>query len=177
MGPQNRESPNFGNFETITWESRYKMTFGCWSCGHAHSILWGGWWLPPSAGRGESCEFEFARNSFVHQKCALTNLLFGLCKSVWIIKLPVNLLSPHLEVATCPFTPKVLRTKDVPWLFRTCKFTFEFIKELGNKSASIWFPTTKSRNHPNSLACRWTCHVSLERFQQMLQLFFKPHLN
>jgi hypothetical protein len=43
------------------------------------------WWLPPSSGRGESCESVYARASFVHQKCsnyALTNLLFGLCRSV-----------------------------------------------------------------------------------------------
>jgi hypothetical protein len=31
MGPQSRGSPNFENFETPTWESRDKMTFGCWS--------------------------------------------------------------------------------------------------------------------------------------------------
>jgi hypothetical protein len=62
------------------------MTFGCWSHGQAQSILLGGrWWLPPSPGRGKSCEYVFARGSFVHQKCysyALTNLLFGLCRSV-----------------------------------------------------------------------------------------------
>jgi len=49
----------------------------------------GTWWLPPSPGHGESCESVFAHGSFVHQKCydfALTNLLFGLCKSVWITK-------------------------------------------------------------------------------------------
>jgi hypothetical protein len=39
--------------------------------------------LNPS--RGESYESVFIRGSFVHQKCfsyALTNLLFGLCKSM-----------------------------------------------------------------------------------------------
>jgi len=39
MGPQSCGSPNFANFETPTWESWDKMTFGCWSRGHAHSIL------------------------------------------------------------------------------------------------------------------------------------------
>jgi hypothetical protein len=41
--------------------------------------------FPPSPGRGESCESVFAHGSSVHQKCsnyALTNLLFGLCKSM-----------------------------------------------------------------------------------------------
>jgi hypothetical protein len=33
IGPQSRESLNFENFETPTWESRDKMTFGCWSRG------------------------------------------------------------------------------------------------------------------------------------------------
>jgi hypothetical protein len=86
MGFQSCESPNFGNFGTLTWKSRDKMTFGCWSHGQAHNILEGGrWWLPPSPGHGESCESVFARGSFVHQKCSnstLTNLLFGLCRSV-----------------------------------------------------------------------------------------------
>ncbi len=60
------------------------------------------WWVPPSLGYGESCEFVFAYGSFVHQKCshyALTNLLFGLCRFVWIIEPLVALPSPnHLQV-------------------------------------------------------------------------------
>ncbi len=39
--------------------------------------------FPPSLGRGESCESEFARGLSQHQKCsnyALTNSLFGLCR-------------------------------------------------------------------------------------------------
>jgi hypothetical protein len=39
MGPQSCKSPKFGNFETFTWESRDKMTFGCGPCGEAQSIL------------------------------------------------------------------------------------------------------------------------------------------
>jgi len=39
MGPQSCGSPNFGNVGIPTWESRDKMTFGCWSCGQAQSIL------------------------------------------------------------------------------------------------------------------------------------------
>jgi len=59
MGPQSHGSPNFGDFETPTWESRNKMLFGCGPHGEAQSILLGGrWWLPPSLGHGESCEFE-----------------------------------------------------------------------------------------------------------------------
>jgi len=39
----------------------------------------------PGLGHGESCESIFAYDSFVHQRCsdyALTNLLFGLCRSM-----------------------------------------------------------------------------------------------
>jgi hypothetical protein len=48
----------------------------------------GGWWLLSSPNHGESCEFVFACGSSMHQKRSnyvLTTLLFGLCKSVWII--------------------------------------------------------------------------------------------
>jgi hypothetical protein len=61
------------------------MPFGCEHRGEEQSILRGKVVVPSSLGRGESCEFEFARGSFKHQKCsnyALTNLLFSLCKFV-----------------------------------------------------------------------------------------------
>jgi hypothetical protein len=45
------------NFGTPTWESRENVPFGCNSCGELQRILYGGrWWLPPSPGRGDSCE-------------------------------------------------------------------------------------------------------------------------
>jgi hypothetical protein len=50
---------------------------------------------------GESCESVFAHGSSVHQKCssyAQTNLLFGLCKSVWVNDLFINFLSPIPEL-------------------------------------------------------------------------------
>jgi hypothetical protein len=51
----------------------------------------------------------------MHQKCfnyALTKLLFGLCKSVWVIELLVILSNPHLGVPTCPSTLKVLWARE-----------------------------------------------------------------
>jgi hypothetical protein len=39
MGLQNCKNPNFENFGIPTWESWDKITFGCWSCGQAQSIL------------------------------------------------------------------------------------------------------------------------------------------
>jgi len=57
MTSQSPRSPNRDNFRTPPWESRDKKPFGRGCCGEAHSILYGGrWWLPPSPGRGESCE-------------------------------------------------------------------------------------------------------------------------
>jgi hypothetical protein len=44
--------------------------------------------FPPSPGCDESYEFVFTDGSSVHQKCynyALTNFLFGLCRSMGII--------------------------------------------------------------------------------------------
>jgi hypothetical protein len=51
----------------------------------------------------------------VHQKCsnyALTNLLFGLCKFVWIIDLLVNIPNPHLRALAHPSTFKVLWARE-----------------------------------------------------------------
>jgi hypothetical protein len=56
---QSDKSPNRNNFGTLPWESWDKKPFGCKCHGETHKILYGGrWWLPPSLGRGESCEFE-----------------------------------------------------------------------------------------------------------------------
>jgi hypothetical protein len=47
---------------------------------------------------------------FVHaptcSKYAVTNLLFGLCRSVWVIKVLVNLPSPISELQHVPLPPK-----------------------------------------------------------------------
>jgi hypothetical protein len=57
MRPQSRGNPSCGNFGIPTWESQDKKPFGCGPRGEAQSIVEGGrWWLPPSPGRGESCE-------------------------------------------------------------------------------------------------------------------------
>jgi hypothetical protein len=145
MGFQSRKNPNYGNFETLIWEFWDKMTFGCWSCGHAHNILWGGrWWLPPSLGHGEFCESVFARWSSLHQRCsncALTNLWFGLCRFMWAIDLLVNLRNHHPGTPACPSTPEVLRARDrAPTPSSSIIFIFglaiESIKEV--EGASIY---------------------------------------
>jgi hypothetical protein len=106
MGLQSYKSPNFRNFKTPTWESQDKMTFG-----HKEYYKGGRWWLPSSLGHGESCEFVFARGSSMHRKCsnyALINLLFGLCKSIWIIDLLIIRLSPYPGILARPSIPEVL---------------------------------------------------------------------
>jgi hypothetical protein len=41
-----------------------------------------------------------------------SQLLFGLCRSLWIIELLVNLPNPHLGALAHSFTPKVLQVKE-----------------------------------------------------------------
>jgi hypothetical protein len=71
MTLQNVGSPNRDSFRTPFWESQDKKPFGCRCHGDAQRILYGGrWWLPPSSGRGESCESISARGSSQHQGCS-----------------------------------------------------------------------------------------------------------
>jgi hypothetical protein len=67
--------------------------------------------------------FVFIYGSFVHQKrsnYALTNLLFGLYRSVRVIDLLVTHRSPYLGAPTCCSTPEVLRARErtpIPYPF------------------------------------------------------------
>jgi hypothetical protein len=75
-------------------------------------------------------------------KCSnytLTNLLFGLCKSTWVIDLLVNLPSPHPKLQHAPLPSKCCEPKSTPQLFFPFfAFTFglavESIKELRGSS-------------------------------------------
>ncbi len=95
----------------------------------------------PSPGRDEFYESVFVRGSFTHQKCsnyALTNLLFGLCRFVWIIDLLIILTSLHPRVPTHSSTPKVLQAKELapnlsPSIVFNFGFTFESIKKSKGK--------------------------------------------
>jgi len=103
------------------------------------------WWFLPSPGCGESCEFIFARGSFVHQKHSsytLTNLLFGLCRSVWVINFLVNLPTPHPRTLARLSTLEVLWTKKralthFPFIVFTFGLVVESIKELGGVSSLV----------------------------------------
>jgi hypothetical protein len=96
---------------------------------HREYYKGGRWWLPPSLGRGEFYESVFARGLSMHQKCsiyALINLLFGLCRSMWVIDLLVTLPSPYPGTPTCPSTPEVLQAKEhTPTLHSFVMFTLD----------------------------------------------------
>jgi hypothetical protein len=72
---------------------------------------------------------------------ALTNLLFGLCRSVWMIELRINLLSPIPKLKHAPLPLKCYKLKSVPQLCLLLLFTFglviESIKELGGASPTL----------------------------------------
>ncbi len=88
----------------------------------------------------------------VHQKCsnyALTNKLFGLCRSMWIIDPVIIRPSSHPRVLAHPSTTKVLRAKEhVPTPCPSANFTFglaiETIQEFRSleirKSIGILIP-------------------------------------
>jgi len=72
------------------------------------------------------------------QKCsnyALTNLLFGLCRFVWIINMFFIRPNPHLGALTHLSTSKMLRTRErtaihYPSVVFTFGFTVETVKEF-----------------------------------------------
>jgi hypothetical protein len=91
-----------------TWEAWDKMTFGySFMVNHKEYYKGESGGFPPSLSHVESCEScescesEYAHGSSMHQKCSnytLINLLFGLCRSMWIIDPFVVCPSPHLGV-------------------------------------------------------------------------------
>jgi hypothetical protein len=87
---------------------------------HREYYKGGRWWLPSNLGHGEYCEFMFTHGSFVHQKCsdyALTNLLFSLCKFVWIIESLVTGRSPIPKLQHALLPPKCCESRSAPKLF------------------------------------------------------------
>jgi hypothetical protein len=84
----------------------------------------------------------YVRGLFVHQMCsnyALTNLLYGLCRSIWIIDPVVIHPSSHPGILTHPFYFEMLWIREhTPTRFSsvvsTFKLAFEFFKECGGAS-------------------------------------------
>jgi hypothetical protein len=121
--------------------------------------------FPSSLNHGESCEScesMYAHGESVHQKCSnytLANLLFGLCRSVWIINSFVTCLSLHLEAPTCPSTPEMLWGKQcTSTIFHSIVFTLrlaiESIKEFGGASCNHLL---KKHEHCFRFFFEWGC--------------------
>jgi len=118
MGLQNCKNPNFKNFKTPTWESWDKMTLGCmvpW-LGTENTIRgkvvtspkFGSWWVLWV----RVCSW-FIRAPNVLQ-LRTNQLVFGLCRSVWIIELLVTLHSPHPGAPLRLSTPKCYKLRNMP---------------------------------------------------------------
>jgi hypothetical protein len=87
----------------------------------------------------------YAHGSSMHQKYsnhALTNLLFELCRSVWIIDPFIIHPSPHPRALTRPSTPEMLWAKECTptpsFIVFTFELTFESFKECGGASCTSW---------------------------------------
>jgi hypothetical protein len=86
MGIQSCESSNFENFGTPDLDASRQNDIWVqplWPC--TNNTIRGKVVVSPSMGYGEFCEFVYAYSLFMHQKWSnytLTNLLFGLCRSV-----------------------------------------------------------------------------------------------
>jgi hypothetical protein len=139
MGPQSCGSLNYGNFGTpgtkwhlgaIPWPSINYIIRGKVVASPKSRPWWVLWvCVCPWLVRAPKC-----------YNYALTNLLFGLCRSMWVIDLLVNLPSPHPKALTRPFTLKVLWAKErtpipSPFVVFTFGLTVESIKELGSASS------------------------------------------
>jgi hypothetical protein len=135
----------------------------------------------------------FARGSFVHQKCSnytLTNLLFGLCKSMWIIDMFFTLPSPHPEAPTLPFTPKCCEARGVPQLLilplcSTLDLELNLSRSLGvhqswcspmTSMVKFWQHLCRKFIKNDVALKRWLyfCFVELNIFINLLHLAFKP---
>jgi hypothetical protein len=73
---------------------------------------------------------------------ALTNLLFGFWRSVWMIEMFVNQPNPIPKLQHTPLPPKCYEPRSVPQLRYLSMFTFglvvESIKELEGVSFCLW---------------------------------------
>jgi hypothetical protein len=150
MSLQSCKNPNFGNFEIPNLgvlKQNDIWVHASWPC--IKNTIKGKMMASPKSRWWWVLWICVCTCSSMHQKCsnyALTNLLFGLCRFVWIIELLINFPSPYLGILTPPSTPKVLWTKEsTPTPCLSVVFTFgltiEFIQEFGG--ASIKIPETK----------------------------------
>jgi hypothetical protein len=148
MDFQSYRSPNLGNFGIHNLGVLGQINIWVpvpWPS--IDSTIMGKVVVPPSPGCGEFYESMFAYGSSAHQKCsnyALTNLLLGLCRSVWVIDLLVILPSPYPGALTHPSTLKVLQAKEhTPTPHSSTAFTFNshlsLLRNLGVHQCVLFF--------------------------------------
>jgi hypothetical protein len=143
MGLQSCGSPNFENFETLNLGVPGQNDIwvqGSWP--GTNNIIRGKLVASPKSELWWVLWVRVCPWFVVHQKCsnyALNNLLFDLCRSMWIIDPLVTRPIPHLRAPACPSTFEMLRTRErIPILYPFVVFTFglsiESIKAFGGAS-------------------------------------------
>jgi hypothetical protein len=128
------------------------MTFGVGPVARHKEYYKGeGGGFPPNPSCDKSCEFMYAHGSSMHQEFynyALTNLLFGLCKPIWIVDSLVIFHSPYPRVLTCLFyPPKCCKLENASQLFFLLLFPplnshLSFTRSLGvcqGLCLSFWY--------------------------------------
>jgi hypothetical protein len=115
---------------------------------------------------------------FVHQECynyTLTNLVFGLCKFVWIVDLLVIIYSLYPIATTHPSYPKMLQVGEhIPIFFSfivfTFRLTFESYEGFGGVSHGILMLNSSG---PKMVSC-FTKHPMLD-ISLMNSTWLIPH--
>ncbi len=147
MGLQNSESPNLGNFGNlgvprqndiwvlVLWPGTNNTIKGKVVASPKFRLWWVLWvlWV---------CACMWLVFAPKLPSYALTNLLFGLWRSVWVIDLLVTLPSPYFGALVHPSTPEVLQAREhTPTFHSSIVFTldshFSLLRSLGLRHATF----------------------------------------
>jgi hypothetical protein len=109
MGPQSWKIHNFGNFEIPIWESRDKMSFGCAHVERCRVYYKGKVVASPKFGPWWVLWIQFCMCLVLAPK--VPSLLFGLCRSMWVIERFSFFLIPSRS-STTPLYPKMLQMRE-----------------------------------------------------------------
>jgi hypothetical protein len=120
MGLQSCRSPNFGNLEICTWESRDKMPFGCWSQPSTKYTIRGKVVASPKSRPWWVLWVRFCLwlvlAPKVFQLCTnqLVIWFVQVCMSGWLLVILPSLIT---ELKHAPLPPKCCELGNVPELF------------------------------------------------------------